>query len=180
MLGAGTRGSSRPAILTRMRRLAIRVLFLPAMLAFAACDAPPDARERNIELATGFFDDLLAGDQAKAKVVLAEDFEFTFMGHSEISRSYDRDTFFEEWLPLVFTLLPEGITLEVQEAIADDRAVVLLARGDSVGVNGEYDNDYAMVFGIGDGRIISLREYCSDLLVETRLFRRELAEIDRR
>lgn len=162
-----------------MRRFAIHALFLPAVLAFAACNATPDTRERNIELATGFFDDLLAGRTDDAKAVLDEEFEFAFMGHSEISRSYDRGAFFEEWLPLVFRLLPDGIVLDVRDAIADEAGVVLIVRGDSAGVNGEYDNDYAMVFKIRDGRIESLNEYCSDLLVETRLFRRELVEMDR-
>ena len=56
--------------------------------------------------------------------------------------------------------------------------MVLTVRGDAAGVNGEYDNDYAMVFRIRDGRIISFEEFCSDLLVETRLFERELVEIE--
>jgi ketosteroid isomerase-like protein len=79
---------------------------------------------------------------------------------------------------VVFTLLPNGITLDVRDIVADEAGVVLTVRGDAAGVNGEYDNDYAMVFRIRDGRIISFEEFCSDLLVETRLFERELVEIE--
>jgi ketosteroid isomerase-like protein len=152
-------------------------LIAPLFL-LAGCASGPEVRDGNIAIARGFLDDVLAGRQEAAKAVLAEDFEFTFMGHSEISRSYDRDAYFDEWLPVVFTLLPNGITLDVRDIVADEAGVVLTVRGDAAGVNGEYDNDYAMVFRIRDGRIISFEEFCSDLLVETRLFERELVEIE--
>ena len=49
-----------------------------------------------------------------------------------------------------------------------------MIEGDAEAINGRYDNKYVMVFKFEDGKIRSFREYSSDLLVATRLFKQKL------
>jgi ketosteroid isomerase-like protein len=43
-----------------------------------------------------------------------------------------------------------------------------------MGINGRYANKYVFVFKFSGGQIVSLREYTSDLLVETRLYKQKI------
>jgi ketosteroid isomerase-like protein len=58
--------------------------------------------------------------------------------------------------------------------IADENGVAVIMEGDAEGVNGEYDNKYVFVYKFEDGKIISINEYNSDLLVATRLYKNKL------
>ena len=49
--------------------------------------------------------------------------------------------------------------------IADDEGVAVIMEGDAEGINGEYDNKYVFVYKFKDGKIFSIHEYNSDLLV---------------
>ena len=51
-----------------------------------------------------------------------------------------------------------------------------MVEGDAEGINGRYNNKYVFIFKFKEGQIISLREYTSDLLVETRLYKQKLVE----
>ena len=62
----------------------------------------------------------------------------------------------------------------VVDAIGDDDGVALMVEGDADGINGRYANKYVFVFKFSDGQIVSLREYTSDLLVETRLYKQKI------
>ena len=66
----------------------------------------------------------------------------------------------------------------VEDAISDNDGVALIQVGDAEGINGEYDNKYVWILKMKDGLIHSVREYNSDLLVATRLFKNELNPID--
>ena len=117
----------------------------------------------------------------KAKSLLHDDFEFIFMGRTRISNiSYDRETYFTVWLnEVVANLLPEGVRkLEVVDAIGDENGVALMIEGDADGINGLYDNKYVFVFKFKDGKIATLHEYNSDLLVATRLYKQKLVADD--
>ena len=50
----------------------------------------------------------------------------------------------------------------------------LRVSGKAQGINGTYNNNYAMVYKFADGKIISLNEYHSDLLAETRLYKKQV------
>jgi ketosteroid isomerase-like protein len=50
--------------------------------------------------------------------------------------------------------------------------------GDAEGINGEYDNKYVFVYKFKDGKILSIVEYNSDLLVATRLYKNKLVPSD--
>jgi ketosteroid isomerase-like protein len=62
----------------------------------------------------------------------------------------------------------------VVDAIGDSAGVALIVEGDADGINGLYDNKYVFIYKFEDGKIRSLREYSSDLLVATRLFKQKL------
>ena len=60
------------------------------------------------------------------------------------------------------------------DAIGDNNGVALMVEGDADGINGTYANKYVFVFKFSEGEIISLREYTSDLLVATRLYKQKI------
>ena len=112
-----------------------------------------------------------------AKSLLHDDFDFVFMGRSQISNVlYDKDTFFSVWLAqVVAPRVPGGFTkFEIVDAIGDSDGVALMVEGDAEAINGRYDNKYVMVFKFENGKIRSFREYTSDLLAATRLFKQKL------
>ncbi len=115
-----------------------------------------------------------------AKELLHDDFTFKFMGICEICKSYNKDTYISEWIKKdIPAVLPNGIRLEIIRKIDGGDDVVFLVKGhDAVGVNGEYNNNYAMVFKFKNGLIFDFQEYHSDLLAETKLHKKKIVEID--
>jgi ketosteroid isomerase-like protein len=79
---------------------------------------------------------------------------------------------------VVGALLPNGITLTTTDMIADANGVAVIMEGDAEGINGEYDNKYVFVYKFKDGKILSINEYNSDLLVATRLYKNKLVPLD--
>jgi len=134
---------------------------------------------QNIATATQFMQTVLA-EPVIAKGLLHNEFDFEFMGVSQLSNvMYDKETYFSKWMVTVGELIPTGFRkLDVVDAIGDDKAVALMVEGDADGINGLYANKYVFVFKFSDGKIISLREYTSDLLVETRLYKQKLVADD--
>mgnify|MGYP002024431210 FL=1 len=79
---------------------------------------------------------------------------------------------------MVGKLLPNGITLTTTDMIAEEDSVAVIMEGDAEGINGEYDNKYVFVYQFKEGKILSVTEYNSDLLVATRLYKNKLTPID--
>ena len=75
-------------------------------------------------------------------------------------------------------VLPNGITLNITNRIAGGDMVVFTIEGEAEGVNGEYNNNYAMVMRLKDKKIIFFQEYMSDLLAETRLHKKKIVDTD--
>ena len=151
-------------------------LFAVAMV-FTACSSNVDA---NKKMAGDFLDLALSANPLDAQVLTHAEFKFVFMGNTEISNiPYGRDAYFDYWLPeVVGKLLPTGITLTTTDMIADDDGVAVIMEGDAEGINGEYDNKYVFVYKFKDGKIFSIHEYNSDLLVATRLYKNKLVPSD--
>ena len=151
-------------------------LFAVAII-FNACSSNVVA---NKKMAGDFLDLALSANPLDAQELTHPDFKFVFMGNTEISNiPYDRDAYFDYWLPeVVGKLLPTGITLTTTDMIADDDSVAVIMEGDAEGINGEYDNKYVFVYKFKDGKIFSIHEYNSDLLVATRLYKNKLVPID--
>ena len=184
--GSGTKNLSIPLktlLLIKytkfLRRFSMKkLIYLFAMaIIFSACSSNVDA---NKKMAGDFLDLALSANPLDAQELTHPDFKFVFMGNTEISNiPYDRDAYFDYWLPeVVGKLLPTGITLTTTDMIADDDGVAVIMEGDAEGINGEYDNKYVFVYKFKDGKIFSIHEYNSDLLVATRLYKNKLVPID--
>ena len=162
-----------------MKRKSLLIAFLASFtLAVFAGGHEKNIGSENIAAATKFMNTLLT-DRDTADSLLHEDFDFMFMGVSQISNvKYNRETYWSVWMDnVVAPLVPEGFKkVEVTDAIGDRQSVALMVEGDAEGVNGRYNNKYVFIFKFKEGKIISLREYTSDLLVETRLYKQKLVE----
>ena len=157
-----------------MRKI-IKVLVLAILI--TACSSSVDS---NKKMAGDFLDLALSANPLAAQELTHPDFKFVFMGNTEISNiPYDREAYFDYWLPEVGgKLLPTGIILTTTDMIADDDGVAVIMEGDAEGINGEYDNKYVFVYKFKDGKIFSIHEYNSDLLVATRLNKNKLVPSD--
>tara|TARA_Y200000002_G_scaffold112374_1_gene91990 strand:+ start:929 stop:1402 length:474 start_codon:yes stop_codon:yes gene_type:complete len=155
-----------------------KIIYIFAFVIFlAACSSNVDI---NKKMAGDFLDLALSANPLDAQELTHPEFKFVFMGNTEISNiPYDRDAYFDYWLPeVVGKLLPTGITLTTTDMIADDDGVAVIMEGDAEGINGEYDNKYVFVYKFKDGKIFSIHEYNSDLLVATRLYKNKLVPSD--
>ena len=162
-----------------MKQKILLIAFLASFtLAVFAGGHEKNIGSENIAAATKFMNTLLT-DRDTADSLLHEDFDFMFMGVSQISNvKYNKQTYWSVWMDnVVAPLVPGGFTkVEVTDAIGDKDSVALMVEGDAEGVNGRYNNKYVFIFKFQEGKIISLREYTSDLLVETRLYKQKLVE----
>jgi len=151
--------------------------FTTSRVGFARNNILSNKRSENISKANQFLNTAFS-DPETARSFLHEDFSFRFMGICSICTKEDEDSFFNEFLPEIGQLIPDGIALEVTDTIGDSDNVVLRVAGTAQGINGSYNNNYAMVYTFKDGKIIALNEYNSDLLAETRLFKRQVIPIN--
>jgi len=162
-----------------MKRKILLIAFLASYsLAVSAGGHEENIGSENIAAATKFMNTLLT-DRDTADSLLHENFDFMFMGVSQISNvKYNKQTYWSVWMDnVVAPLVPGGFKkVEVTDAIGDKQSVALMVEGDAEGVNGRYNNKYVFIFKFKEGKIISLREYTSDLLVETRLYKQKLVE----
>ena len=132
----------------------------------------------NVAVIDKFFE-LVFSNPEGAKDLLHEDFTFKFMGICEICKSHNRDTFISDWLQKeIPAVLPNGIKLNPVRKINGGDNVVFLVEGEAEAINGQYNNNYAMVFQFKDGKIFDFKEYHSDLLAETRLHKKKIVDIE--
>ena len=155
----------------------MKILGIGILMVLVSCSSNEDS---NKKMASDFLDLALSANPLDAQELTHPDFKFVFMGNTEISNiPYDRDAYFDYWLPeVVGKLLPTGITLTTTDMISDDDGVAVIMEGDAEGINGEYDNKYVFVYKFKDGKIFSIHEYNSDLLVATRLYKNKLVPSD--
>ena len=160
----------------------IKAFLLATLLAFIvpanAADHQQTSASKNIVTATKFMETLLT-DRETADSLLHPDFDFLFMGISPHLSNvpYNKETYWSVWMDQVIApLVPDGFKkVEVVDVIGDEKGVALMVEGDADGINGRYNNNYVFIFKFKEGKIISLREYTSDLMVETRLYKQKLS-----
>ncbi len=171
-----------------MKNLTTKILFL--LFITSSCsdgvrvEGYIDRSGENLKMAQAWIDNLLINDLDAVRDLMHEDFSFMYMGLTENEDgvygkggiSYNKDAFFSDYWPVVGELLPNGISLKTTEVIAGRNGVALVQEGDAEGINGEYDNKYVWIFQIRERLIYSVREYNSDLLVGTRLYKNKLVE----
>ncbi len=163
-----------------MNKILVTLLIAFFLLACGSVNKQ-SSRQSNIDMAQTFMDDLFVrADLAAVKRAMHSEFTFTYMGNIKNVGGVDHgiESFFGNHVPLVGELLPDGIVLTTVDVIADDAGVALIMIGDAKGINGEYDNKYVFTFKMKEGLISEVKEYNSDLLVATRLYKNQLASID--
>jgi len=157
-----------------------RLIFLPLMLIFVvSCGNTQTDNQikQNADAAENFIY-LVLNEPDEAKKLMHDDFTFRYMGKipvyaqgiSVIKKSYDKETYFEDFLEVVGALLPGGIVLTPLDVIADEDSAAVIMVGDAEGAYGEYDNEYVFTFKFKDGKIIEVDEYNSDVLVVEALY----------
>lgn len=130
----------------------------------------------NREIVQRWFDLVAKGDAPGAFALFAPDVVYRLKGTTPVSGEYRGlgqivDDFFAPWSKQIVG----HITLTVDELIGDGDRVVALARGNATTVFGvSYDNDYAFVFGLRDGKITEVIEYLDTVLVETAAYGKKL------
>ena len=163
--------------LKKDRKPVNKITILGLMLFCGSAFGGDHEGKSNIEVIDRFFATVFT-DTATAKSLLHKDFSFKFMGICSICKSYNRDTYIDGWLGKdIPAVLPNGVELEIVRKIDGGDDIVYIVKGKAEGVNGEYNNNYAMVFQILDGQILDFQEYHSDLLAETRLYKKAVMDL---
>tara|TARA_B100001057_G_scaffold73420_1_gene67739 strand:- start:130 stop:609 length:480 start_codon:yes stop_codon:yes gene_type:complete len=153
--------------------------FLLSLLIISCQENVKNAPVDNVAKIDKFFELVFTNPDA-ANDLLHDDFTFKFMGVCEICKTYNKKTYVSEWIKKdIPAVLPNGIRLETIRKIDGGDDVVFLVKGhDAVGVNGDYNNNYAMVFQFKDGLIFDFKEYHSDLLAETKLHKKKIVDVE--
>ena len=139
----------------------------------------------NLELARQFLAYARSDEnRAQALDMADENFEFRWMGllpdengELEPGLVLDKEGYFGEYWRLVDEFLVDW-TYEEVDGFGAKNGATLLLEGRSQAKHGPYNNQYAFVFKIVDGKIISIKEFNSDLLVATRVYDYQLLELD--
>jgi len=124
-----------------------------------------------------WFDLIARGDAQAAFRLFTDDVVYRLKGTTPVSGVYHGlreivEDFFTPWRKQIVG----DIALTVDELIGDGERVVALARGKAKTIHGlPYDNDYAFVFHIRDGKISEVVEYLDTALVETAAYGKKLA-----
>lgn len=124
-----------------------------------------------------WFDYIAAGDAQAAFALFADDIVYDLKGTTPVSGVYRGleqivNEFFVPWRKQI----DGDLVVHVDELIAEGERVVALGHGSARTIHGHrYDNDYAFVFTVHDGRITHVAEYLDTALVETAAYGRQLS-----
>jgi ketosteroid isomerase-like protein len=125
-----------------------------------------------------WFDHIAAGEAEAAFTLFADDIVYDLKGTTPVSgvyRGLDQivNEFFVPWRKQI----DGDLVVQVDEMIAEGERVVVLGRGAAKTVFGlRYDNDYAFVFTVRDGRITQVVEFLDTALVETAAYGKTLVD----
>lgn len=130
----------------------------------------------NKQVVQQWFDCIARNDAAGAFALFADDVVYHLKGTTPVSGSYRGlksivEDFFTPWRKQI----DGDLVVTVDELIGEGERVVALGRGKAKTIHGlPYDNDYAFVFRVRDGRIVEVLEYLDTVLVETAAYGRKL------
>jgi uncharacterized protein len=129
----------------------------------------------NAMLAWSFLQGLCRdGDLDAAFDLLSEDFEYW----SNVTRSVSDKAYLRAASDWRTVFVP--MTLQLQRTVVDGDVVVIEAEGDGMTIEGDrYNNVYAYVMTVADGRITSMREHCDTKLVAEVFRSRQSGTTDR-
>lgn len=130
----------------------------------------------NKQIVQQWFDCIARNDAAGAFALFADDVVYHLKGTTPVSGTYRGlksivEDFFTPWRQQI----DGDLVVTVDELIGEGERVVALGRGKAKTIHGlPYDNDYAFVFRVRDGRIVEVLEYLDTVLVETAAYGRKL------
>jgi len=110
-----------------------------------------------------------SGDIDGAMALFAPDAVWTNIGSTRFSGEFvGLQTIAEKLLTPLFASLEAGIASEVEAVIADGDRAVVLSKGAARTRDGkEYNNTYAQVFTVRDGRVVAVTEYMDTALIDS-------------
>ncbi|MFN3472486.1 MAG: nuclear transport factor 2 family protein [Blastomonas sp.] len=121
----------------------------------------------NKQAITTFLDALGQGDSARMAGVLAEGSEARAMGTGAFSITRDRETILAA-AGMLKAAIPAGIDFTITSMTEEGDRVVAEVEGRACLADGtRYDNTYAFIALMRDGKIAHMNEYYCTLLVET-------------
>lgn len=123
----------------------------------------------NKEIIRNMFAELSKGNVDAYLDNLADDVRFTLIGSTKFSGIFEgKQDVVDRLLAPLGGQLDGGIAIHVDRLIAEDDHVVMQARGESVTKSGTpYNNIYAQVFRLADGKVQQITEYLDTELVNT-------------
>jgi len=130
----------------------------------------------NRDIVQSWFDLIAKGNAQAAFALFTEDVTYNLKGTTPVSGVYKGmraivEDFFTPWRKQIVG----DIVLTVDELIGDGDRVVALARGQAKTIHGvPYDNDYAFVFRLRDGKISEVIEYLDTAMVETAAYGKKI------
>jgi len=131
------------------------------------------------EIVRDYFVKMAAADAGGAFGLLAPDVCYRVMGTTPISvEAHGVAELLEKIIrPFIGRLQGNRLELVPDEFLPSGDRVVVLAHSVATGASGKpYENQYAMIFTVREGRISELREYLDTALLETAVFGRVLSE----
>ena len=121
---------------------------------------------KNKQLIQNMFDELSKGNAEVFLGALADDVEFTLIGSTKYSGTFNKKELVSSVLAPLTAELESGITMHVKRLIAEGDHVVMEGQGESMTKSGKPDNNtYAQVFRIENGKVQAVTEYLDTELV---------------
>ncbi len=121
----------------------------------------------NKEIIRTMFAELSKGNAEAFLDTLADDVRFTLIGSTKFSGVFNgKQEFIEKVLAPLGAQLEGGIVMHVDNLIAEGDLVVMQGRGESTTKSGlAYNNTYAQVFRLANGKVQEATEYLDTELV---------------
>ena len=125
----------------------------------------------NKQLLQHIYSELSKGNPAPFLDALAEDVQWTIMGTTRWSKTYDgKQAILTELLGPLFAQFADQYTATAQRFIAEDDLVVVEVSGRVTTKSGKpYNNSYCYIFRLADGKIQEVKEYLDTQLAVTAL-----------
>ena len=121
----------------------------------------------NKETIRNMFAELSKGNAEAFLGTLPDDVRFTLTGSTKFSGVFNgKPEFIEKVLAPLGAQLEGGIVMHVDNLIAEGDLVVMQGRGESITKSGQaYNNTYAQVFRLANGKVQEVTEYLDTELV---------------
>ena len=115
-----------------------------------------------------FFELSAAGDMDACFALLDDNITWTNIGTTRFSGTYaGKEAVINDLVGPLFGELKSGIDATIDRVISEGDIAVVLQRGRAETHSGmAYNNDYAQVFTVRDGRIVAVKEYMDTALVD--------------